>query len=120
MSRYEDRHQSQRHHSKLESFYQEPPRQSLACGMIGDQLWRYDRGGCLAVRRPQLTWRLLGYAEAQGLQLEHIDSVIHYPSVDLSPLVLWNNEVALASVRAWRAAERHVGVAFPAKHTFST
>jgi hypothetical protein len=50
----------------------------LDWGLTGDQLM-YAKRSYLAVRRPQLTWRVIGYAESLGLQIEQLETVTDAP-----------------------------------------
>jgi hypothetical protein len=51
-------------------------RQAIDWGLTGDQLVdAVERHGYLAVHRPQLTWRVIGFAEALGLQIGQLHAV---------------------------------------------
>jgi hypothetical protein len=79
-------------------------RQAIDWGLTGKQLedafepYRY-----LAVGRPQLTWRVIGFAEALGLQVGQLQAVTDTRAEGLQ--VFWRGD-AQASTRAWREAER--------------
>lgn len=92
-------------------------RESLVWGLTGNQLRDIEYSGrspYLAVRRFQLTWRVIGYAEAFGLRVELIIAVVDA----LGKLrVTWHNEPeTFASILAWRKAEQRLGLAWPAMH----
>jgi hypothetical protein len=63
-----------------------------------------DRGNSvtdayMVVYRPELTWRVIGYAEALGLQIKHIEAVIHCSYSGL--LVVWRTK-AVTDVQSWQ------------------
>jgi hypothetical protein len=81
-----------------------PPRQAIDWGLTGKQLEdAFERYGYLAVGRPQLTWRVIGFAEALGLRIEQLQAVTDTRAEGLQ--VFWRGE-APASARAWRETER--------------
>lgn len=80
-----------------------------------------DRGNAvtdsyMVVYRPKLTWRVIGYAEALGLQIKHIEAVIHCSYSGL--LVVWRTK-PVTDVQAWQEAERRLGIECTAQHVFS-
>ena len=91
-----------------------PSRQAIDWGLTGKQLEdALERYGYLAVGRPQLTWRLIGFAEALGLQIGQLQAVTDTRAEGLQ--VFWRGE-ALASARAWREAERLLELPRQATH----
>ena len=96
-------------------------RESLCWGLTGDQLMDHDEmnnGHCsvLIVRRPQLTWRVIGHAEELGLRIENLSAVVD----DVTEIVVvWRglpNDELCASIEAWREAERHLNLPRRAQH----
>jgi hypothetical protein len=73
----------------------------------------FERHGYLMVRRPQLTWRVIGFAEAFGLQIGQLQAVTDTCPEGLQ--VFWRGE-AEASMRAWREAERVLELSRRAAH----
>jgi hypothetical protein len=89
-------------------------RQAIDWGLTGNQLVdALERQAYLAVGRPQLTWRVIGFAEALGLQIGQLQAVSDTRAEGLQ--VFWRGE-ALASARAWREAERLLELPRQATH----
>jgi hypothetical protein len=98
-------------------------RESLGWGLSGDEhfveMARDDGdGSILIVRRPQLTWRMLGHAETLGLRVKHLRAVIDLLDDTTAEIfVVWryDSEVG-ASIEAWREAERCLQLPRRAQH----
>jgi hypothetical protein len=92
-------------------------RETLAWGLSGEQLcdeMDKDRPSILIVRRPQLTWRVIGYAETLGLRVKHIYAVVDDAN---GIFVVWRGgSEAHASILAWRKAERRLKLSRRAEH----
>jgi hypothetical protein len=88
--------------------------ESICHGLTGDQLCDIcisENEPRLYVRRTQLTWRVIGFAEAFGLRVEQLVAIVD----DAGLFIVWRGE-ADDSIRAWREAEQRLKLRRPARH----
>jgi hypothetical protein len=95
-------------------------REAIALGLSGDQLFdemiaamNNGRSSTLIVRRPQLTWRVIGFAEALGGRVLSLCAVADDDEI----FVIWHEDSEVrASIEAWREAERRLRLPRCAQH----